>query len=139
VLAGHSSGGFASLALASRGFDGLRGVINFSGGRGSRADKVCSPPELIQAFARFGRTTRVPTLWLYAENDTYFPPTLVRELHRAFQGGGGKAQLIMLSPFFSEGHYFFTDVRGLPWWTGIVKAFLDRLGILPPVPRPPVP
>ena len=35
VLVGHSSGGFASLILASQGLPGVRGVINFAGGRGS--------------------------------------------------------------------------------------------------------
>jgi dienelactone hydrolase len=35
VLAGHSSGGLASLMLASQGVPGVRGVINFGGGRGS--------------------------------------------------------------------------------------------------------
>ena len=32
VLAGHSSGGFASLILASQGLPGVRGVINFPAG-----------------------------------------------------------------------------------------------------------
>jgi len=132
VLAGHSAGGFASLALASQGFPGLLGVINFAGGRGSRADRVCSPPALIDAFTKFGRTTRVPTLWIYAQNDTYFGPSLVRELHRAFTREGGQARLVMLPPFSEEGHYLFTDVRGLDRWTGLVQSFIDHLG----VPRP---
>jgi dienelactone hydrolase len=129
VLAGHSSGGFASLALASQGFPGLAGVINFSGGRGARADKVCDPPALIEAFARFGRTCRVPTLWIYSENDTYFPAPLVRQLYRAFVGTGGQAQLVMVRPFRDEGHFVFPDVRGLDLWPSTVKAFLDQLGI----------
>jgi hypothetical protein len=41
VLAGHSSGGFASLALASQGFTGVVGVINIGGGRGSMKEKNC--------------------------------------------------------------------------------------------------
>ena len=133
VLAGHSSGGFASLALASQGFPGLLGVINFGGGRGSRADKVCSPPALIAAFAKFGRTIRVPTLWLYAENDSYFPPPLVRELYRAFTEAGGRARLIMLPPFSEEGHYLFNDKQGVPLWITLVESFVRSLG----VPRPP--
>jgi dienelactone hydrolase len=132
ILAGHSAGGFASLALASWGPPGLRGVINFGGGRGSRADKLCSPPELIDAFGRFGRTVRVPTLWIYAENDTFFPPPLVRQLLKAFQAGGGPAQLVMLPPFHQEGHFVFSDVRGLSVWEPAVKQFLQRLGVSQP-------
>lgn len=129
ILAGHSSGGFASLALASQGFDGLAGVINFSGGRGSKANQVCDPPALIDAFARFGRTSRVPTLWIYSDNDTYFPPALVRQLYQAFVSAGGQAQLIKVGPFLAEGHFFFSDVRGLDLWPETVRAFINRLGI----------
>jgi dienelactone hydrolase len=127
VLGGHSSGGFASLALAGQGFPGLLGVLNFSGGRGAKADKLCDPPALIDAFAKFGRSCRVPTLWLYAENDTYFPPPLVRRLHQAFVKEGGQAQMVMLRPFLYEGHDFFFDVRGLDLWRGTVKSFLNGL------------
>ncbi len=129
VLAGHSSGGFGSLALASLGFDGLAGVINFSGGRGSKADQICDPPALIDAFARFGRTCRVPTLWIYSENDTYFPATLVRQLYQAFVSAGGPAQLVKVRPFLAEGHFFFSDVRGLDLWPETVRSFINRLGI----------
>lgn len=129
VLAGHSSGGFGSLALASRGFPGLLGVINFSGGRGARADQICDPPALIDAFARFGRTCRVPTLWIYSENDTYFRAPLVQQLCQAFVSGGGQAQLVKVRPFMAEGHFFFSDARGLDLWPETVKSFLKRLGI----------
>ena len=71
LLVGVSAGGFASLALASQGVEGLVGVINFAGGRGSRAARQnCWPERLVQERGRFGRTTRVPTLWIYAENDS---------------------------------------------------------------------
>jgi len=128
ILAGYSTGGFASLALASRGFPGLLGVINFAGGRGSAKEKNCSPPNLIEACRKFGRTTRVPTLWVYAENDTYFPPWLARQMCQAFQAAGGRAQMVMLPPFAEEGHFLFTAGRGLALWTPIVSQFLTELG-----------
>jgi len=136
VLAGHSSGGFASLALASKGFPGLVGVINFAGGRGSMKEKNCSPANLVAACARFGRTSRVPTLWLYAENDTYFPPWLAREMYGAFRQAGGQAQLVMLPAFAEEGHFLFSDVRGLAQWTPAVNRFLNTLGFPGLMPRP---
>jgi dienelactone hydrolase len=132
VLAGHSAGGFASLALASQGFDGLLGVISFAGGRGSRADQVCDPPALMAAFDKFGRTTRVPTLWIYTENDAYFGPSLVRNLHRAYTRAGGQARLVMLPPFSEEGHFLFPDVQGLSLWRGLVQSFVDSLGVSRP-------
>jgi dienelactone hydrolase len=128
VLVGHSSGGLASLILASQGLPGVRGVINFGGGNGSMEGLNCSPDRLIAAFALAGRSTRVPTLWIYSENDSYFPPWLAQEMHAAFRGAGGRAKFVMLPPFCEEGHYLFTDVRGLARWTPVVNRFLNDLG-----------
>jgi dienelactone hydrolase len=136
VLVGHSSGGFASLALASQGLPGLVGVISFGGGRGSMKEKNCSPANLVAACARFGRTTRVPTLWIYAENDTYFPPWLAREMCEAYRQAGGQAQLVMLPAFAEEGHFLFSDVRGLDQWRPVVNRFLNTLGFPGLMPRP---
>ena len=99
VLVGHSSGGFASLILASQGLPGVRGVINFAGGRGSKVRQNCSPDKLIEACGLAGRTTRVPTLWVYAQNDSYFPPRLAREMSAAFRQAGGQVEFVMLPPF----------------------------------------
>ena len=128
VLAGHSSGGLASLILASQGLPGVRGIINFNGGRGSAARFNCSPDRLIEACGLAGRTTRVPTLWIYSENDSYFSPRLAREMHAAFQRAGGRGEFVMLPPFCEEGHFLFTDVRGLAQWTPVVNRFLNELG-----------
>jgi dienelactone hydrolase len=136
VLAGHSSGGFASLILASQGVPGVRGVINFAGGRGSSARQNCSPDKLIEACALAGRTTRVPSLWIYAQNDTYFPPPLAREMSAAYRQAGGPVEFVMLPPFSEEGHYLFTDVRGLAPWTPVVNRFLNDLGFPGSMPRP---
>lgn len=136
VLAGHSSGGFASLILAGQGLPGVRGVINFNGGRGSKVNQNCSPDKLVEACALAGRTTRVPTLWIYVENDSYFPPPLARQMSAAFRHAGGQVEFVMLPPFAEEGHYLFTDVRGLDQWTPAVNRFLNDLGFPGSMPRP---
>ena len=70
IAVGVSAGGFASLALAADAPQGLAGAISFAGGRGSRADDdVCDEDSLVRAFATLGRTSRIPTLWVYAQND----------------------------------------------------------------------
>ena len=136
VLAGHSSGGFASLILAGQGLPGVRGVINFGGGRGSTERLNCSPDKLIEACALAGRTTRVPTLWIYSQNDSYFPPRLAQEMSAAFRQAGGQVEFVMLPLFAEEGHYLFTDVRGLDRWTPAVNRFLNDLGFPGSMPRP---
>jgi len=126
LLAGQSAGGFASLAAASQGVDGLFGVINFAGGR--RPPGQSMQWELSRALEKFGRTTKVPTLWLYCENDSRFSPACIREMHDAFQKAGGKAKLVMLPPFGKDGHYLFPYERGLPIWTKEVDKFLAEIG-----------
>lgn len=128
VLVGHSSGGLASLILAGQGLPGVRGVINFAGGRGSMARRNCSPDRLVEACVRAGRTNRAPTLWIYAENDSYFPPRLARRMCAAFCRAGGQAELVMLPPCLEEGHDLFPDVRGLARWSPVVNRFLNNLG-----------
>lgn len=126
LLAGHSAGGFASLAAASQEVDGLLGVINFAGGRGTPGQ--CSPRQLCRAMEKFGRTNKVPTLWLYSENDRFFSPPLVKEMHDAFQKAGGKAKLVMLPPFGKDGHSFFPNERGVPLWIEEADKFLGEIG-----------
>lgn len=100
--------------------------MNFSGGRGGRhLDKPsnnCAPERLVAAAAFFGSTTRVPTLWIYAENDTYFPPALSRQMARAFDDAGGRAEYHLLPPLPGEGHF---AVRS-EGWSGILADFLAR-------------
>jgi dienelactone hydrolase len=73
LLVGVSVGGLTSAAIAAKGPPGVVGYINFSGGAGGSPrespGKSCKPENLTKVFEEFGKTTRVPSLWLYAEND----------------------------------------------------------------------
>ena len=123
IAVGVSAGGFASLALSADPPPGLAAAINFAGGRGSRADNdVCDEDALVRAFATLGRTSRIPTLWIYAQNDKFFGPELVRRMHTAFTGAGGRAQFIDVLPFGDDGHSLFS--RGISLWTATVDSFL---------------
>ena len=95
IAVGVSAGGFASIALSADPPPGLAAVINFAGGRGSRADNdVCDEDALVRAFATIGKTSRIPMLWVYASNDKFFGPELVRRMHAAFTAAGGRAQFV---------------------------------------------
>jgi dienelactone hydrolase len=123
IAVGVSAGGFASLALAANPPPGLAASINFAGGRGSRADnEVCDEDALVRAFATFGRTSRIPTLWIYARNDRFFGPELVRRMHAAFTDAGGQARFVDFPPYADDGHSLFS--RGIPLWTPAVDGFL---------------
>jgi dienelactone hydrolase len=123
IAVGVSAGGFASLALTADAPPGLAAAINFAGGRGSRADNdVCDEDALVRAFATLGKTSRIPTLWIYAQNDKFFGPELVRRMHTAFTGAGGRAQFVDFPPHGEDGHSLFS--RGIPLWTPAVDDFL---------------
>jgi len=128
VLVGQSAGGWASIAAASEPLPGLVAVVNFAGGRGSRGpDDVCREDRLAAAAATYGRTSRVPQLWVYTENDRYFGPALSRRMHEAFVAAGGRAIFVLAPAFRSDGHAFFA--KGTAQWLPQIDAFLGSLGI----------
>ncbi len=65
------------IALTAQAPAGLVAAISFAGGRGSRDDDdVCNLDGLVQAFATFGRTSRVPTPWaLRQQRSLFLAPT----------------------------------------------------------------
>jgi dienelactone hydrolase len=139
---GISAGGFATVALTADPPPGLLAAINFAGGRGSvRDDEVCHEERLIEAFGFFGKRSRTPMLWVYAENDHFFRPKLAQQLREAFTGGGGNAEFIKAPAFGADGHKLFSTA-GIPIWTGTVDDFLKHQGLvlrttlLPPPRRP---
>ncbi|PIG00681.1 S9 family peptidase [Comamonas sp. 26] len=131
VLLGKSAGGFASLALAAQQPAGLRGVINFAGGRGAQPQmrekgSVCGEPELLKTVTRFAATSRVPQLWIYAENDSYFRPPLVRKMAQSYQQAGHPLRLVFVPPSGHEGHRFFDLPANIDQWLPQVREFLAQ-------------
>jgi len=130
VVVGISSGGWASLALASRNPGNVRAVVNIAGGRGgrpsgeSRVRPVCGERRLIEAARAYGTTARLPTLWLYAANDSLFRPELAKGLAEAWAGGGGAAELHIFSPYGSDGHTLADDRAGWDVWGPALDRFL---------------
>jgi dienelactone hydrolase len=144
---GVSAGGFATVALAADPPPGLVAGVSFAGGRGSdKPDQVCGEDKEVAAFAAFGKSSRVPMLWVYAQNDHFFGPPLAQRFRDAFVGSGGKLTFIKAPPFGTDGHFLFS-LSGIPEWTPMVEEFLRsqnlvvRASVLapPPAPRIPVP
>lgn len=128
VLLGQSAGGFGSLAAASRNPTGVIGVVNIAGGRGSQqAGEVCGVDRLVDAVGGFGRTARVPSLWLYAANDGYFGPDLAQRMYRAYRAGGAPAELVEMRAYGHDGHEIFRSDDAIDYWTPAVEKFLARI------------
>jgi pimeloyl-ACP methyl ester carboxylesterase len=130
VVVGHSAGGWGALALASRNPPHVRAIINFAGGRGGRAQNRpannCAPDRLVATAAEFGRTAKIPTLWIYSQNDSYFPPLLSGRMFEAFRAAGGRGEYQLVPAFQAEGHDLAADKEGVAVWSPIVAKFLAR-------------
>jgi pimeloyl-ACP methyl ester carboxylesterase len=127
IIVGLSVAGFGALAVPRDAVPGLVGIVNFSGGHGSLAPfRVCAEDELVGAVREFGTRSRLPTLWLYAEDDSYIGPQLVARMHTAFRRAGGHAELVMFSVVGRDGHDAL--VFGRPdLWRGRVSRYLQAL------------
>nr|WP_320145312.1 alpha/beta hydrolase [uncultured Anaeromusa sp.] len=123
VLVGQSTGGHSVIATGSLNIEGIRGIINFAGGRGSYApDLVRDESNLIDSMAQYGKTSTIPTLWLYSANDHYFRPTLARAMYKAYTENGGQALFIQLPSYGTDGHKSFVGNRNA--WSPYVEQFL---------------
>ena len=131
IVVGQSAGGWAALALASRSPAGVRAAINFAGGLGGRSydqpDNNCAPDRLIATAGEFGRTARIPTLWIYTANDSYFAPRLSGAMAAAFRAAGGKVDYRLLPAFGSDGHFMAETPGSDAVWGPVVERFLAQL------------
>jgi dienelactone hydrolase/invasion protein IalB len=130
IVVGQSAGGWGSIALSSLNPPQVKAIIAFAAGRGGRVDgkpnNNCAPDKLVEATAQFGRTSRVPMLWIYIENDTFFGPDLSRRMHEAFAAAGGNAEYHLLPPFGNEGHFLIGSPNSIPIWSPLVTRFLGE-------------
>jgi dienelactone hydrolase len=133
IVVGESAGGWATIALSSLNPRGVAGMVNFAGGRGGQQTLPsgdignCAPDALVKAAARYGATARVPMLWIYTKNDSFFAPALARRMVDAYDAAGGRATLKALGPFGSDGHEMASSSSGVPMWSGAVADFLANL------------
>ncbi|HTS54407.1 MAG TPA: alpha/beta hydrolase [Burkholderiales bacterium] len=127
LLVGQSSGGVAVTAAAGQHPSGIIGILNFAGGRGSMTTTALCQPELVfDMWRTLGRSVRVPSLWIFAENDQYFAPTIARAMFDAYRSGGAPAEFIVAPPFGADGHLLLYLAAPPVWWP-LVSPFLDAM------------
>jgi dienelactone hydrolase len=130
VVVGQSGGGWGAIALASQNPGSVRAIIGFAAGRGGhfngKPNNNCAPDNLVQAVAEFGRTARVPMLWIYSHNDSYFGPDLSTRMAEAFRAGGGRVEYHLLPDFGEDGHFLIDSADAVPLWAPLVSEFLER-------------
>jgi dienelactone hydrolase len=132
ILEGQSVGGLATVATAAGQPPGVIGYINFAGGAGGNPEHApghsCDPQQLTALYAQFGKSTVVPNLWIYAENDQYWGPTAPKAWHEAFASGGSPTRFIAAPPVADgDGHGLSRHAASL--WSGYIDDFLARIGM----------
>jgi dienelactone hydrolase len=130
LLEGQSVGGMTTVHLASQNPQGVVGFINFAGGTAGYPDKrpgqSCAVDQLRELFRKDGQKTRLPNLWLYAQNDQYWGEQAPRLWHQAFAKGGSKTKFVQTGPVpAADGHMLITRGRNL--WSEPLLAFLAEV------------
>ena len=129
IVVGQSAGGWGTMAYASQPHPDVVGLINMAGGRGGhyhdRPNSNCEPENLVTAASQFGKTSRTPMLWIYAQNDSFFNPTLAKSMADAFQAAGGVVTYVAADAFGRDGHHLFSGPDGSHIWGPIFQHYLD--------------
>ena len=129
LIVGESFGGLLAIAAAAGEVPGVVGAVNISGGDGgdsvNHVDQPCRADQLEQMFARFGQRNKVPTLWIYSENDRLWGPKYPRQWYGAYVAQGGNGVFTELGPDKNNGHYIFN--RNAPAWHPPFERFLQQL------------
>ena len=102
ILVGQSVGGMVTVASAAAQPQGVVAYVNFAGGGGGNPTLApghsCGPQQLGALYAEFGRTTTLPNLWIYAQNDQFWGPDAPVLWHAAFAAGGSPTRFIHAPP-----------------------------------------
>lgn len=130
IIIGQSFGGTTAITLAAKNPTGVQASINFAGGGGGNAETMpqepCSPWALKDLFADYGKTARIPTLWIYTENDQWMGAKYPREWFDAFKEKGGVGEFVLFPPNGKDGHGLFSNAPDV--WRATVLAFLRASG-----------
>jgi dienelactone hydrolase len=130
VVVGQSAGAWGAIALGSQNPKSVRAIISFAAGRGGhfngKPNNNCAPDHLVDAAAEFGHTARIPMLWIYTHNDSYFGPHLSKRLAAAFNAAGGSAEYHLLPDFGADGHFLIDSADGVQSWASLVSEFLKN-------------
>ena len=130
VVVGQSFGGATALAVAAKAEPGIMAAINFSGGSGGRPKThpgaPCRDDRLAATLASYAKA-KVPTLWLYSQNDQYWGARLPKLWFDGFVRAGGRGRFVELPASGDDGHSSFS--RNAKAWKPPVEAFLREIGV----------
>ena len=135
LLAGQSVGGLTAIAASALNLPGVLASVNFAGGAGGNPaaspGSSCKPENLTRTYAAYGKLVKIPSLWLYAENDQYWGADAPQRWYAAFSAGGSDSALVQTSPLPEhDGHSLLAFGGRL--WSVPLNAFVLKTGLLEP-------
>jgi dienelactone hydrolase len=137
VLVGQSVGGLVTVATASHEPQGVIGYVNFAGGSGGNPDRSpgrsCEPEELTALYGEFGRTTTIPNMWIYSQNDQYWGEQMPVLWHEAFARNAKAPQAsttFIHAPPVPDGDGHGLSRHSQALWAPYLDSFLSSLGPL---------
>ena len=128
LVVGQSHGGWTTLAFGHLNYPGVKGLVNFAGGL--RQEGCPNWKEaLAGGAASYARGTRVPSLWFYGDNDSYFDPPTFHTMFDQYTAAGGPARLVAFGKFGADAHSLFGARTGAAIWQPELNAFLASIGM----------
>ena len=128
IVLGQSYGGSTAISLAAKKPEGVLLAINFAGGGGGNPEthpqSPCGTYQLERMFATYGSTARMPTLWVYSENDQWMGTKYPKEWFDAFVAKGGQGDFALMPANGKDGHGIFSDAPQL--WRETVLKFMQK-------------
>lgn len=128
VVIGQSHGGWTTMAFGALNHPGVKGLINFAGGLRQESCPQWQP-QLASGVASYAKETKVPSLWFYGDNDSFFDSETWRAMYDQYRASGGQVTLVAFGKFEPDSHMMFGSRRGDAVWQPEVTKFLQGLGL----------
>jgi dienelactone hydrolase len=116
IAIGVSAGGATAVALAARNPPGLKGIVNISGGLSLSSCQDKANVALAAAFGSLAGRSKVPQLWVYADNDELFPAALVNQMHEAALKANSDVRRFSIPKLEPRGHNVYGNSTGRRLW-----------------------
>jgi dienelactone hydrolase len=129
IAIGVSAGGGAALALAARNPRGLKAIVNISGGLNLSNCEAKGNDALVEATRGYAPRSKIPQLWIYADNDKLFPFALVNRMHEAALSTGSNIRRLSIEKLEPEGHNVWGSGVGRRTWLAELDKSLRNWGL----------
>ena len=129
LVVGQSHGGWTTLAYgAAKPDSSVKGLVNFAGGL-RQPDCIGWQLTLARAAASYAKDTKLPSLWFYGDNDSFFTKEVYTEMFARYSKENPQAQLIAFGEFGQDSHSLFGSKAGRAIWEPHLDTFMKQLGL----------